>query len=291
MIRSKSMLSFLVALGLAAGGLSADKEPRPLAELQRPAQSEQASQRRQAAWELRKHGPKAMPALLRLLEDRDAGVRLGALEAVKEISSGLPYLSIYGDETIGLVLLPLDDDHLQPRWDNDFYAKLLGGKAEAVRARLEKLEQDPDARVRALARGVLRRMKVRLAAAEVKLKQGWGKALRQDPTGQSKVAGKELQDASGKRLARLSTHRWEALASWSFSADGRLLAVGISFDSRPGDDKDYTIRGYLRLYDAQSGELLGYPGGLFGPVTHLAFSRDGKTLLYQTGKYKEVGGN
>jgi hypothetical protein len=169
------------------------------------------------------------------------------------------------------------------------------GQVKELKRRLKKLQTEgPD--VRAVAEEALRLLDNRLAAASLALKQGRGKALRQHPKGKAKVKAKEfevgeLRDGRGKLLATLSKGEYESVASWAFSPDGRFLAVGIHYDSyQHGSMKDGTIRGWLRLYDAATGELLGFAGGNFGPVKRLAFSADGKILLYQTGKYQEIGG-
>src|SRR5262249_32911701 len=114
--------------------------------------------------------------------------------------------------------------------------------------------------------------------------------LTAHPDGRTKVEGNRLKAAGGKELATLTRGPDETVACYSFSPDGRLLAVGIRYDSVRGG-KDGTIRGYLRVHDATTGALLRDSGApVIGPVVHVAFSERGDVLLYKTGMYKEVGG-
>jgi hypothetical protein len=132
-----------------------------------------------------------------------------------------------------------------------------------------------------------------LAAYAVTVKkEGRGTPIRTDPQGRVRVERGDLLDDSGKRLTILDNKG--IVASWSFSPDGRFLAVGIRSDSvnRTGKRGDSgTIRGYLHLYDAASGKLLrDCTSDRLGPVTNVAFSKDSKTLFYEAEKYEEVGG-
>jgi len=49
------------------------------------------------------------------------------------------------------------------------------------------------------------------------------------------------------------------------------------------------VSGY-RLYEASTGQPLCKAGGYFGPVVHLAFATDGKTLWYETNNIKALSG-
>jgi len=136
----------------------------------------------------------------------------------------------------------------------------------------------------------LRSQEPQKAAAALVMKEGKGKPLTVHPDGQTKVQVDRLKGPGGKELAKLTKGSCETVACYSFSRDGRLLAVGIRYDSVRGNE-DGTIRGYLRVYDATTGALLRDSGApVIGPVRHVAFSEKGDGLLYQTGKYEEVGG-
>ena len=136
----------------------------------------------------------------------------------------------------------------------------------------------------------LRGQEPQKTVAALVLKEGKGKPLTVHPDGQTKVQVDRLKGPGGKELAKLTKGSCETVACYSFSRDGRLLVVGIRYDSVRGN-KDGTIRGYLRVYDATTGALLRDSGDpVIGPVQHVAFSEKGDVLLYLTGKYEEVGG-
>jgi len=271
----------------------ADEEARKqLDRWERQALAESPAARREAAQELARFPERALPTLIKLLQDQDAGVRLAAVKAVRAVVSGMAPLTEYGPAGPGLVLVPVSVQS-RPAWTGEFYLKLVGRHARELKTRLKKLTKDRPA-IRAAAEQTLHRLDVRLAAVRVRLRSGGGKPMKDHPDAKVEVVAGELRDPEGnKRLAELS--RGNQFAScWTFSPDGRLLAVGIDDDGSrgndPGSKDDYTIRGYLRVYDAATGERLGDAGGTFGPVTHVAFSKDAKTLFYQTGAYQEVGG-
>ena len=128
------------------------------------------------------------------------------------------------------------------------------------------------------------------AANALVWKKGKGKPVTVHPDGQTKVQVDRLNGPGGKELGKLTKGACETVACYSFSRDGKLLAVGIRYDSVRGGE-DGTIRGYLRVYDATTGALLRDSGPpVMGPVQHVAFSEKGDVLFYQTGKYEEVGG-
>jgi WD40 repeat protein len=78
-----------------------------------------------------------------------------------------------------------------------------------------------------------------------------------------------LDASTGKRLWK--TDPKHELASMALSADGKLLAGGN--DGKPGKAND------VFLWDAASGKQLAVLEGHQTPITHLAFSADGKLLL------------
>jgi hypothetical protein len=130
------------------------------------------------------------------------------------------------------------------------------------------------------------------AASGVTFKQGKGDPRTSHPDGKTQVERDWLKDSTGQARAKLTRGPCETVACFSFSADGKLLAVGIRYDSFTGSRSgNGTIRGYVRVYDTGTGDLVKDSGpGTIGPVEHVAFSREGDVVLYQTGKYEEHGG-
>jgi len=139
---------------------------------------------------------------------------------------------------------------------------------------------------------LVRSQEPKKAAEVVVFKKGKGEPRTTHPDRRTKVDGDRLKGPGGKELAKLTKGPSETVACFSFSRDGRLLAVGIRYDSvKENKGKDGTIRGYLRVYDARTGALLQNSGaGIIGPVEHIAFSERGDVVFYQTGKYEEHGG-
>lgn len=284
------------------GSQPKEQRPRiPFANWTTLATDRSPTARRAAARILANYPRRGMPYLLMLLEDGDARVRLEALRSIEAVVSGISMVAVYGGDKPSMVLWPRGSREGDLAWSGKLYQSIVGPYPERVKRRLNKLEKErPE--LRALAAEALHELEVRLAAVGVGLKRGRGKALRKDPNGKVTVkvepSGEaQLTDRRGKRLARLSYSLSadrdpdEEVACWTFSPDGGLLAVGFRYDSLKNCRKDGMIQGYLHLYDPATGELLGEAGqARVGPVTHLAFSADGKTLLYQTGKYMEKGG-
>src|SRR6266540_3294576 len=255
---------------LATSPSRADESDEAFEKWQRQATADSAASRREAAKQLAEFPDRAVPALVKLLGDKDAGVRLAAAEAVRTVFSR----EVEEGRQAGR----------GPQWSGAWFLKSLGGQLGELTTRLKKLQTD-EANIRPVAEQALRKLKVRVAAARVTLRAGAGTPEKTHLKRKVKVEGGELKDARGKTLARLSKDSLEFIECWSFSPDGRLLAVGIRLDGSKDCPKDYTIRGYLRLYDTATGDRLGEAGGLYGVVTHVAFDDEGKAVLYRLGEY------
>src|SRR5262249_57579066 len=94
----------------------------------RQASSESPAERREAAETLGKLPRLALPLLVELLNDRDAGVRLAAARSVRAIVA-----------EPGLVLVPDSGRGGGPAWTGEAYKKLLGGHGDELRKPLPKL--------------------------------------------------------------------------------------------------------------------------------------------------------
>ena len=221
-----------------------------------------------------------MPILQKLLDDGDAGVQREAVLTMRAVKK--------------CGLLPLPRERVSPKgpyWDGLMFQDKVGKRIEALTGRVKELAKQDDADIRAAAKEILHRLDVVSVATTLKLKAGRGDAQEADWAKRVKVEKGELIDARDQTLAQL-TRPHESVSCWTFTSDGRLLVVGIRFDSAAGKSKASggTVKGALRVYDTETGESLGAAGGYFGPVTHVAFDKDGKTLLCETGDIKEIGG-
>jgi hypothetical protein len=108
---------FFLAWGLLAPGPGIGKEPgRPFAELEKEAGAKSPTTRRNAAHALIQYPKKALPVLIKLLQDKDAGVRRAALRTVKMILCESSPLTTYGPAEPGLVLVPHRDQRGAPGW-------------------------------------------------------------------------------------------------------------------------------------------------------------------------------
>lgn len=123
------------------------------------------------------------------------------------------------------------------------------------------------------------------------MRQGNGTPLTIHPKDKKiHIKDDRLFGAGGNLLAVLVRQRSEAVSCYAFSPDGRLLAVGICYDSIQ-KNKDGTLRGYVRLYEVSSGRLLWDSGApVIGPVEHISFSKEGDAILYRSGRVVFEGG-
>jgi len=78
------------------------------------------------------------------------------------------------------------------------------------------------------------------------------------------------------------------IQSMALSPDGRTLAVGVYFPHNEGDETtvnlDGEYAGFLRLYDIETGEMIGRLKGHKSSVLGLAFSPDSRFLVSGGGK-------
>src|SRR5262249_21558754 len=169
--------------------------------------------RRAAARILANYPRRGMPTLLKLLGDRDGGVRLEALRSIEAVVSGISSLALYGADEPSMVLSPHSGLRRGPAWGGKGYKRIVGPFAEQLKKQLKKLEREgPE--LRSLAAETLRQLEARLAAAAVALKPGKGKVLTADPKGRAKVTGpksgvRHLTDRQGNRLAKLTRNKNE----------------------------------------------------------------------------------
>lgn len=272
------VLLVMVWLADSASGQTAAQ--KKFEALQQQATSDSPDARKEAAKGLAEFGwVVVMPILEKLLDDPDPAVQREALMAMRD-----PI------KKSGLMPLPAErGGPKSPYWDGTLFQQKIGSGMDALTTRLKKLAERDDPAVRAAVEEILHRLEIRMAATSLKLRSGHGEAREADPSKKVKVEKDDLRDAKGQTIAHL-TRAHESVSCWTFSADARLVAVGIRFDSGNGRDGGGTVKGGLRLYEAQTGEQLGGAGGYFGPITHVAFAPDGKALLYEMSDIKEIGG-
>jgi WD40 repeat protein len=65
----------------------------------------------------------------------------------------------------------------------------------------------------------------------------------------------------------------------AFSPDGKTLLTGAGLVEKPGEMGSKPIGGEARLWQAETGKPIGPPMALQGPVSAVAFSGDGRTVL------------
>jgi WD40 repeat protein len=282
-IVSVTFMFLFVGPGLSwakAGGLSFE-------DIERMAASEQLVQRREAldaltcTWD---RPATRLRLLSKFVTDPNVGVRREASTSalwyvnVEQVVVPNPTTSLSRYRSSG----KLDANELKER------AELLGS-LERLQEALD-VTSKMDGEAAQLAQKTLERIAPLIAARRLRAELGTGTERRSDDRAKVRILGGELQDLAGKPILVLAGDGpSNRVSSWSFSHDGLLLAVGIYYNSISHGDG--TKRGSVYLFDAVTGKDVGCIAGRLGPVTHVSFSPDGRTLYFTTaGKYEERGG-
>jgi hypothetical protein len=77
------------------------------------------------------------------------------------------------------------------------------------------------------------------------------------------------------------------IACWAFSPDGKLVALGSKYDERRRVDN--TRIGRIRVWDTATGTLVAEMPGQTGPIRRLAFTKDGRCVLFEADPYEIDG--
>jgi hypothetical protein len=77
------------------------------------------------------------------------------------------------------------------------------------------------------------------------------------------------------------------IACWAFSPDGKLVAIGSRYDE--GRKVDNTSTGHIRVWDTATGALVAENPGQTGPIRRLAFTKDGRGVLFEADPYEIDG--
>jgi WD40 repeat protein len=77
------------------------------------------------------------------------------------------------------------------------------------------------------------------------------------------------------------------IACWAFSPDGKLVAIGSRYDE--GRKVDNTRVGHIRVWDTATGALVADKPGQTGPIRRLAFTKDGRGVLFEADPYEIDG--
>ena len=74
---------------------------------------------------------------------------------------------------------------------------------------------------------------------------------------------------------------------WSFSPDGKLVAIGSEYRRGRGSDPDDPVCiGNIRVWEVATGKLVSHRGGReLGAIKKCAFSEDGKTIYFDADRY------
>jgi hypothetical protein len=139
----------------------------------------------------------------------------------------------------------------------------------------------------------------------LRFRSGWGwelkKTLERSPDGRlalrvawlrpttARLWDREAGKWVGERLLHEPEEGWMAteITCWAFSPDSSLVATGSGFAKKTFDGPIST--GQIKVWDTATGKLVAECKDPLGYVEALAFSKDGKTVLYKAQRYEVEG--
>jgi WD40 repeat protein len=114
------------------------------------------------------------------------------------------------------------------------------------------------------------------------------------PVGQK---GQILEAKSGKPVGppldagvMWTEHHPRSFSCWTFSPDGKRLVTGSAFVEESGSKGgDRTDVGRIQIWDVATGKQTAVFNGRMGSVRSVAFSEDGKQVVYSAAPYEIDG--